>query len=472
MFKKVSAFFTNAIWFKALYFLLVLLSFNSLAALTKGLSLASYAVAALGAVVLLFRLINYKQYIKARGILWLVLFCGSYCLSALLTRSLGLSENIQAMVWIVIQFFILYVYDNDAPIEKDKKDIQVIGWTFIAYTFAMSIAAIVMLAFDYNNYREVGDTAVISGFLWNRLWGLYTDPNYGAVFSIISMVLSVMFFKYVNKGVKTFLIVNIFFEILYITFSDSRTGMVALLITVMAATYLFGLRWKKIENKNIVLRGAISVALAVVLALASVGVLQVVRVSGNALKTLQYAYQQKHDDYDKNDISDNIIGRTESDINGDVSNRRFDIWQSGLEIFKTSPLFGITFRNYVPYAEKNLPDTYIVNNDFGKFPSMHNSFVDVLVSQGVLGFFLLLCFIASVLVVFFRYFFKSRGVEYRYNTYLLLCFLPILVSMMFYSETFYMNTGGAFLFWSFLGFLMHSLNRTHAKLPFEKLSKE
>ena len=220
------------------------------------------------------------------------------------------------------------------------------------------------------------------------------------------------------------------------------------------------------------MRGAISVALAVVLALASVGVLQVVRISGNALKTLQYAYQQKHDDYDKNDISDNIIGRTESDINGDVSNRRFDIWQSGLEIFKTSPLFGITFRNYVPYAEKNLPDTYIVNNDFGKFPSMHNSFVDVLVSQGVLGFFLLLCFIASVLVVFFRYFFKSRGVEYRYNTYLLLCFLPILVSMMFYSETFYMNTGGAFLFWSFLGFLMHSLNRTHAKLPFEKLSKE
>ncbi|MGN0520160.1 MAG: O-antigen ligase family protein, partial [Candidatus Fimenecus sp.] len=133
---------------------------------------------------------------------------------------------------------------------------------------------------------------------------------------------------------------------------------------------------------------------------------------------------------------------------------------------------GITFRNYIPYAEQNLPETYIVNNDSGKFPSMHNSFVDVLVSQGILGMILLLCFIASVLTVFFRYFFKAKGVEYRYNTFLLLCFLPVFVSMMFYSETFYMNTGGAFLFWSFLGFFMHSLNQTHAKLPFDKTNKE
>lgn len=472
MFKKVSEFVSNAIWFKVLYFLLVLLSFNSLTALTRGLSLASYAVAALGAVVLLCRLIRYKHYIKARGILWLVLFCGSYCISALLTRSFGLTENIQAMVWIVIQFFILYTYDNDAPIETDKKDIQVIGWVFLVYTFAMSVAAVVMLFSDYSNYREVGDTSVISGFLWNRLWGLYSDPNYGAVFSTISMVLSAMFFKRANKGVKAFLIVNVLFEIMYITFSDSRTGMVAMLITVMAAAYLFGLRWKKIAQKTTVVRGVISVALAIALALVSVGALQVVRVSGNAVKTLQYQHQQQNPDTPKDDLNDSMIGRTDSDINGDVSNRRFAIWQSGLEIFKTSPLFGITFRNYVPYAEQNLPNTYIVNNDFGKFPSMHNSFIDVLVSQGILGFFLLICFIASMLTAVFRYFFKAKGEEYCYNTFLLLCFLPVLVSMMFYSETFYMNTGGAFLFWSFLGFLMHSLNRPYAKLPFEKSNKE
>ena len=472
MVQKLSAFFTEATGFKLIYFILTLLSFNSLCALTKGLSMLSYFVAAFGAVVLLFRLVNFKKYTKARGLVWLILFCGSYFLSALISRAYGLTENIQAMVWMVFQFLIIYTYDNDAPIEKDKKEIRIIGWTFLIYTFSMAAVAIFMLVFDYNGYREVRDTAVISGFVWNRLWGLYTDPNYGAVFSIISMVLSVMFWKGTKKPVKAFLIVNCVFEFLYITFSDSRTGMVALLMTVAAAAYLVTLRWKKIENKKTVLRGAVSVALALVLAVATVGALKVVQVGGNAVKAWQYAHELENDEYSEGKIPESIIGRTDSDMNNDVSNRRFAIWQSGLEIFKTSPLFGITFRNYVPYAEQNLPETYIVNNDSGKFASMHNSFVDVLVSQGILGFVLLLCFIASVLTVIFRCFFKATGEEYRYNTFLLLSFLPVFVSMMFYSETFYMNTGGAFLFWSFLGYLMHSLNRPHAKALFEIRNKE
>lgn len=471
MMKKVSEWFLNPTWFKLLYFILVLLSFNSIYALTKTLSVFSYFVAALGAAVLVFRLVHFKRYTHTRGILILILFCGSYCLSALLTRAYGLSENIQAMVWIVIQFFIVYTYDNALPIERDKKEISLIGCFFVVYTFVMAVIAVAMLLTDYNYFREVGGTAVISGFLWNRLWGLYTDPNYGAVFAIVSIVMSCAFMKGAQKGIKVFLIVNCVLEIVYISFSDSRTGVVALLVTIAAAVYLLTLRAKKLKGKKTLVRGAISVVLALVTALCGIGVLKSVQISGNAVKEWQYEQKVQNGETLGTDLPDSFIGRTESDINNDVSNRRFSIWQSGLEIFKTSPIFGITFRNYVPYAEEHLPDTYIVNNDSGKFASMHNSFVDVLVSQGVVGIILLCWFIASVLTVFFRYFFKKTGEEYQYNTFLLLCFLPVVVSMMFYSETFYMNTGGAFLFWSFLGYLMHSLNREHAKLPF-KTSKE
>lgn len=460
MFTKVSKFFENATWFKCIYFLLVLLSFNSLCALRSGMSYFSYAVALLGGFVVLFRLLNFKKYISARGIVWLVLFCGSYFLSALLTRQYGLMENIQAVIWMVVQFFIIYTYDNSAPIEQDKKEIKILGWLFLGYTFIMSAAAIVMLITDYNNYRPAGDTAVISGFLWNRLWGLYTDPNYGAVFSIISMVLSVAFYKASKRPVRVFFIVNIVFQILYITFSDSRTALVALMVTVFAATFLLLLRAKKLEKHKVPAKAVISVILALVLAVGSAVTIAVVQKTGNELKVLQYEYNAKHKGDAEDEVPDTIIGRTDSDINNDVSNRRFAIWQSGLEIFKTSPMTGITFRNYIPYAKEHLPNTYIVHNDSGDFASLHNSFVDVLVSQGALGMGILLCFIVSLLIVFFRRFFKSNDEEYRYNTFLLLMFLPVLVSMMFYSETFYMNTGGAFLFWAFLGYFMHSLNRS------------
>ncbi len=460
MFTKVSSSFENAVWFKCIYFILVLLSFNSLCALRSGLSYASYAVALLGGLVVLFRLIHFKKYISARGVVWLVLFCASYLLSAFLTRQYGLLENFQALIWMVIQFFVVYTYDNSAPIEQDKNEIKFFGLLFLGYTFVMAVAAIVMLITDYNDYRPVGETAVITGFLWNRLWGLYTDPNYGAVFSIVSMTLSVAFYKASKKLIRVFLIVNMVLQILYITFSDSRTALVALMVTVFAAAFLLCLRAKKLENKKAAVQVVISIALATVLALGSAAMIQGAQKAGNTLKVMQYEYNTKHHGDTDAEVPEILIGRTDSDINNDVSNRRFAIWQSGLELFKTSPITGITFRNYVPYAQKNLPETYIVNNDQGLFPSMHNSFVDILVSQGILGIALILCFIASVLILFFRYFFKASKAEYCYNTFLLLIFLPILVSMMFYSETFYMNTGGAFLFWSFLGYLMHSLNKS------------
>ena len=131
MFTKVSKFFENATWFKCIYFLLVLLSFNSLCALRSGMSYFSYAVALLGGFVVLFRLLNFKKYISARGIVWLVLFCGGYLLSTLLTRQYGLMENIQALIWMVIQFFIVYTYNNSAPVEQDKKEIKILGWLLL-----------------------------------------------------------------------------------------------------------------------------------------------------------------------------------------------------------------------------------------------------------------------------------------------------------------------------------------------------
>ena len=66
-------------------------------------------------------------------------------------------------------------------------------------------------------------------------------------------------------------------------------------------------------------------------------------------------------------------------------------------------------------------------------------------------------YIILVLVLIFKNFFKFKGEKYKYHTVLLSIIAPIFASMMFYSETFYMNTGGAFLFWLTLGYLVQSV---------------
>lgn len=87
----------------------------------------------------------------------------------------------------------------------------------------------------------------------------------------------------------------------------------------------------------------------------------------------------------------------------DISNRRFDIWKSAVEIFKTSPVFGISRANILPYVDDNLPDSYLVTNEYMRFDSMHNMFFEILVSQGAVGLITFLTFIIFVIVGIFKY---------------------------------------------------------------------
>ena len=44
---------------------------------------------------------------------------------------------------------------------------------------------------------------------------------------------------------------------------------------------------------------------------------------------------------------------------GDFSNGRFSIWESGLEVFLQSPLIGVSHRHIADFAAEHLPQTYI-----------------------------------------------------------------------------------------------------------------
>ena len=155
----------------------------------------------------------------------------------------------------------------------------------------------------------------------------------------------------------------------------------------------------------------------------------------------------------KNNGSTNIIERG-YDMSGDISNRRFDVWKSGLEIFMAEPVFGVSFRGMTEYALEHLPDTYLVNNDYKQMDTLDNEIMNILVSQGIVGIVLLIIFVVGVLVLVLPQMVRAK----EDTDFWILCFAIVFIlciSAMTVSTMFYNSTPNANCFWIFLGALVY-----------------
>lgn len=468
--------------FKVLYLTSGFLSFNSLTANSTFLTYYSYLVTLIGVCYFLYRFVNFNKYKETKGIIILSLFFISYIISSVVTIRFGVVSNVKALVWLGMQFFLLYAYDKDTTVDEVKKEGLIIGWIVIMYTFVMSLMGIACLAVRYNNYQIVNGVETITGFLWNRLWGFYSDPNYGAVISIISILLSFFYaFKYKRKRIKLFLVINIITEMFYLAFSDSRTAQIALMVTFIWTTIIFVRKINFIQSLKPILKIVVISSLTIIVAFSSIASIKGIKTMGNMYlssvenpnSVLFYWYDsEKRESYlqedgnviegddtaDVPELDGIVVGRPIEDMGaegGDISNRRFAIWQSAIKVFKSKPITGVSFRNIVPYASERLPETYIVNNDGASFACMHNLFLDVLVSQGLFGMALFVTFMIFVLVTIFKKLCKLNKQDYIYYALIISVIVPIFVSSFFYSEILYINTSGSVIFWIALGYLMN-----------------
>ena len=465
--------------FKILYLLLGLFSFNSLLANRGFLSGYSMVLAVMGGIYFVYRLLHYGAYIRAKGLALLALFLVSYAAASLANLRYGISENIQSMIWMVMQFFLLYAYDTRLSRKQIRRECSVLGGIVVAYTFLCALAGLVCLVLNYSQVIKLNGATVITGYTWHRLWGFYSDPNYGAVLSAISLMIGLFFaFGAKNPGTWCFAIVNALVQLAYITFSDSRTGLICLLVSIFWMSAVLLIRVNPIAKIRRIPRAPLAIAMAVVITVLTFGATRAILWGGNQYLSAVtdpesplffWMDEDKREGYEEEiqehpnenvEIEDITVGRGEdSELGQDVSNRRFAIWKSALEIVATRPILGVSFRHILPYAKEFLPDTYIVNNDHNDFASMHNLYVDVLVSQGLVGTLIFLSFVIFVVVSVLRRIFKDKGEGYFMPAMVLCIVVPIVVSAFFYSEILFINTGGSVIFWCAMGYLMNLLDK-------------
>ena len=469
------------ILFKILFLTVGFLQYSSLTFGKPIISWVQWPMLGLGAVLVILRLLHAKEYTATPGIWLLLAFAVAFGISSVLNLRYGWYENVRFLAFLGFQITLLYPYSRKSDPSVSLHHWEISAWVFLLGTFVLSLLSFVFL---FTGRAEMfvcteGPTYYI-GFWWGRLFGAYWDPNIAAVMAVMACLLSVaMMIRYRSAILRIVLGLNLVLQIFYIELSDARSGKVALFVAAGMMAFLCALRL--LEKTKLGVRVFFAAAGALLVAVTSV----VLLMAGGRAYNIAVAQLSPSSDVaveetpapndpnasveetpapndpsvveGKPSLPLNPIGR-EEDIASDISNRRFDIWKSAVEIFKTKPVFGVSYANIIPYARENLPDTYILTNDHMVFSSMHNVVMDILVGQGLVGVVLFLAAAVWVLVSILRRtsaFFKSeRFYEYAAAFSLV---TTAVVSSMFMTELVYVITPLTLMFWISLGVLSHAV---------------
>ncbi|MBS5843743.1 MAG: O-antigen ligase family protein [Clostridiales bacterium] len=449
--KNIMGYFTSGLIFKIIYLILVLVSFSSILLYIPYLKNVLVAASVLlGGIVLLYRVIHIRRFLKMKYIWLLIAFIGSYGISMLLNLKYGFLEPLQAMVWMVFQYFILFLKDPEQPREQTEKEFRIISWVYLIYMLCASILSFLQLLFNHSIMDYTKNPAQLSGLVWGRLWGAYTDPNYGSVLSIVAIFIGIYLVKcYKNIFVKILCGANAVIQVLYIAFSDSRTGLVCIAAGGAFYAYVRLIKLPKLESRKAA--GRVISCITALCIMCALFILprgiqktynEIIRLTTTTQTETPSAVQQ--------------IGR-EQDLEQDISNKRFDLWKSGFEIYRLRPVFGVSMFNAVAFAQEQLPNTFLVNNDAMIFDNLHNSFLNILLSQGIVGFVIAMIFTVLSAIYVLQGIARMRGTRENPDcvriTALASILITIVASMMFIGDVFYLNSGASFMFWNILGML-------------------
>lgn len=413
------------------------------------------AGAAIGGILCVAELLlHYRRYLKKEYYLlaFFVLVC---MVSTFLFREYGFSENGKTLIWTVLQ---LFLFTSVLPFgkEEDAKSTacgqaamkrltnSLIAVHFVAVTISVG-QFLLQSRYIVPDYNGTYDRR--QGFYDERLFGVFTDPNYAAVASLLVIVFALTLYQMYqkNRALKIWYMVTIVMNAIYIVLSGSRTAMVASAVVLPVYSYFVWRNAQIRKGKNWHISGAClaAVVFAVSLLYFAFSSSAFIAAADVTVKVRPYVGLCPYEEEEK-------ISLERQDTGEDISNNRMAIWSGAITLWKDHPIIGLSPKNMVSYALKNHPDSYIAKTGY----QAHNGYVALLVGSGLLGVLpIVIVFILFVKEILF-YLKENRGRKIREE--LLLCFAVMLtvgISAVFLLEIFFTVTITitGVLFWLFAG---------------------
>ena len=248
------------VWYAILFFCYSIIGrIVPLAALVEGpVNQALYmAFAGVGALLLFADLLTERYMFRTKYSYLLVLFLVVTGLSCVVNIKYGITDNVKTLVWTSIQLLLLYTIYIRIGKEKTILLCKRLFNILIAVWMIAGIVSILQYMFQIGYYVELGELVKRQGFVDNRVFGVFNDPNYASVTSLYVIVMSLYLFRETDKKfLKSYYVVSLVVQYVYIILSGSRTAEVCVLLAIATGAililknYMLQKKWKEIKKSS------------------------------------------------------------------------------------------------------------------------------------------------------------------------------------------------------------------------------
>ena len=215
--------------------------------------LFSYPLLAWAAVLFIGQFIRFGvPYLKYNR--FGILFAVGYLLTLFVNRSDGLGlEHIKTLGWIFLFFILTYSF----AYRKDKLKTNLMRSASPSdFDVVSGIASLVTYYLNWYYWLILPDgTLRIVGFVnGKRLFGVYRDPNFASILAILAIVFGfiAVFNRWQNRKFSLVLLVaNVIVQVMFISLSYSRTGIIGLALAgiMIGIAYLVRAR-RRVRSGN------------------------------------------------------------------------------------------------------------------------------------------------------------------------------------------------------------------------------
>ena len=379
-------------------------------------------------IVVAYNALIRKNILSLKGMTFLILFAVASLVTVVLNWKAGIFGNVKVWILSLLPIFAFLPVCQTVSKENRKK---VLIKVLLGASVVILLASLVSL---YLYLIRFGGTLRLFGLEHNiglrlydpqrpdsgvLLYGIYCDPNHAAMYAIAFATYSLVLLLECRKGLFkakwqnvlgiVYASVSLLVNICYFPLANSRGGWLCLAIACVIVVFLYV--YNSPINKGKLVRSVISFALAIAITAGVCGLIIGARAAmaglsevvvnginsssstkppaGNLPSTNPPSTKPSID----NQLGEDVKWEDFEKDNDSFGAGRIELWKDSFKLLVKRPIFGECPGNNQHYAI-----LYGFKNKIAEGKALHNSYLDLLVSYGLVGFVLMIAFWALCLI--------------------------------------------------------------------------